>query len=106
MTSVVDGDTNLFKEADTRLLLHVADAVQKCFRKVYVCTVNTDVILVIVMFDCICPEELWIAIGTASMIPQNSCCDGSKSLCYSNQVFHAITSCDTTSSQELRGKHC
>ena len=32
--------------------LHVADAVQKGFRKVYVCTVNTDVmVLVIAAFD-------------------------------------------------------
>ena len=64
--------TNLFpcsqKEADTCLLLHVADAVQKGFRKVCVCTVNTDVmVLVIAAF------ELWIAFGTGSfiiMIPQ------------------------------------
>ena len=36
--------------------LHVADAVQKGFRKVYVCTVNTYVmVLVIAAF------ELWIA---------------------------------------------
>ena len=54
-----NGDlTNLFpcsqKEADTCLPLHVADAVQKGFRKVYVCTVNTDVmVLAIAMFDCI-----------------------------------------------------
>ena len=45
---VVDGNlTVLFpcshKEAETCLRLHVADAVQKGFRKVYVCTVNTDV---------------------------------------------------------------
>ena len=98
------------KEADTWLLLHVADAVQKGFRKVYACTVNTDdMILVIAMFDCICPEELWIAFGTGSniiIIPQNSCCDGSKSLCYSNNVFHAITGCDTTSSFAGKDKHC
>ena len=33
------------EEADTHLLLHVADAVQKWFRKVYVCTVDTDVMI-------------------------------------------------------------
>ena len=45
--------------------LHVADAVQKGFRVVYVCTVNTDVV--------IAAFELWIAFGTGSfiiMIPQ------------------------------------
>ena len=47
------------KEADTCLVLHVADAAQKGFREVYVRTVNTDVmVLVIAMFDCFCPEEL------------------------------------------------
>ena len=53
--------------------LHVADAVQKGFRKVYVCIVNTDVmVLVIAAF------ELWIAFGTGSfiiiMIPQKEVC--------------------------------
>ena len=52
--------------------LHVADAVQKGFRKVYVCTVNTDImVLVIAAF------ELWIAFGTGSfiiMIPQKRVC--------------------------------
>ena len=67
--------------------LHVADAVQKGFKKVYVCTVNTDVmVLVIAAF------ELWIAFGTGSFII----------MCYSNHVFHAITGCDTTSSLILQ----
>ena len=43
--------------------MHVADAVQKGFRKVHVCAVNTDVmVLVIAAF------ELWIAFGTGSFI--------------------------------------
>ncbi len=33
------------EEADTRLLLHVADAVQKGFRKVCVRTVDTDIVI-------------------------------------------------------------
>ena len=61
--SVVDGDlTNLFpcsqKEADTCLLLHVADAVRKGFRKVYVCTVNTDVMVLVIASST--AFELWI----------------------------------------------
>ena len=55
------------EEADTCLLLHMADAVQKGFRKVCVLTVDTDVVvLAIAMFDQISPEELWIAFGTGS----------------------------------------
>ena len=49
LSSMVDADmTSLVpcshEEADTRLLLHVADAVQKGFRKVCVRTVDTDVV--------------------------------------------------------------
>ena len=69
LTSVVDGDlTNLFLCSQRSGHVHVADAVHKGFRKVYVCTVNTHVmVLVIAAF------ELWIAFGTGSfiiMIPQ------------------------------------
>ena len=44
LSSVVDADlTNLvlcsLEEADTRLLLHVAEAVQKGLRKVCICTI-------------------------------------------------------------------
>ena len=72
LCSTVDADlTNLapcsHEEVDTRLLLHVADAVQKGFRKVCVRTVDTDVVvLAIAMFDRISSDEFWIAFGTRS----------------------------------------
>ena len=53
------------KEADTHLLLHVRDAVQKGHRKLCIRTVDTDVvILAITMFSQINPDELWLAFGS------------------------------------------
>ena len=51
------------EEADTRMLLRVADAVQKGMRKVAIRTVDTDVVvLAVVSFNSINPDEL----GTGS----------------------------------------
>lgn len=97
------------EEADTRLLLHVADAVQKGFRKVYVRTVDTDVVvLAIAMFNQISPEELWIAFGTKSnfrYIPIHEVVAAmDPRVCATLHVFHAFTGCDTISSFGGRGK--
>ena len=58
----------LHEEADTRLLLHAADAVKKGHRKLCVRTVDTDnvVVIAIVMFNQINPDELWLEFGTGS----------------------------------------
>ena len=79
--------------------LHVADAVQKGFRKVYMCTVNTDVmVLVIAAF------ELWIVFGTGSfiiMIPQiEFVLLESRLPCYHRLWYHIIINFAG------RGKHC
>jgi len=55
--STSDADvTNLspcsHEEADTCLLLHARDAVQKGYRKLWICTVDTDVVILeIAMFS-------------------------------------------------------
>ena len=55
------------EEADTRLLLHVADAVQKGCKKVTICTVDTDVVvLAVASFSKIAPDELWVSFGVGS----------------------------------------
>ena len=55
------------EKADTRLLLHIADAVNRGSRKVCVCTVDTDVIvLAIASFEKISPDELWVAFGSGA----------------------------------------
>ena len=47
------------------MLLHVSDAVQKGMRKVAIRTVDADVVvLAVVSFHNINPDELWIALGT------------------------------------------
>ena len=55
------------EEADTRLLLHVSDAVQKGCKKVTIRTVDTDVVaLAVAMFRKIKPDEMWIALGNGA----------------------------------------
>ena len=55
------------KEVDTHLLLHVSNAVQKGCKKVTICTVDTDVVvLAVAMFRKIEPEEMWIALGSGT----------------------------------------
>ena len=114
LSSIVDAEvTSLVpcsnEEADTCLLLHVADAVQKGCRKVCVRTVDTDVVvLAIAMFDQISPEELWIAFGTGSdfhFIPVHEVAAAmDPKVCATLHVFHAFTGCDTISSFGGRGK--
>ena len=53
------------EEADTRLFLHVADAVKKGYRKLLVRTVDTDVVVVaIATLNRTKHDELWVAFGT------------------------------------------
>ena len=53
------------EEADTRLILHAADAVVQGKRKVSVRTVDTDVVvLAATFFSQMKPNEMWIAFST------------------------------------------
>ena len=97
------------EEADTRLLLHVADAVQKGYKKLCVHTVDTDVVvLAIAMYNKINPDELWLAFGTGSnfrYIPIHEVVgDMDPRICAVLPVFHALTGCDTVSAFGGRGK--
>ena len=114
LSTMADADlTNLapcsHEEADTRLLLHAADAVQKGYRKLCLRTVDTDVVvLAIAMFHQINPDELWLAFGTASnfrYIPIHEVVgDMDPRTCAALPVFHAFTGCDTVSAFGGRGK--
>ena len=74
------------EEADTHLLLHLADAVKAGYRKECVRTVDTDVvILVIAQYNNFKPDELWME-RTASLDSR---------MC---SALHAFTGCDTVSS--------
>ena len=97
------------EEADTRLFVHVADAVRKGFQKVMVRTVDTDVVvLAIAMFNQIGADELWLAFGTRSnfrYIPVHDVVAGmDPRICATLPVFHALTGCDTVSAFSGRGK--
>ena len=114
LCSIADADVSKLvpcshEEADTRLLLHVADAVQGGCRKVCVRTVDTDVIvLAIAHFDRIKPDELWVALGAGShfrYIPVHELAASmDQRMCVTLHVFHAFTGCDTVSSFGGRGK--
>ena len=56
------------EEADTRMILHLADAVKEGFRKTLLRTVDTDVVVLAVAGATklnIDELELWVAFGTA-----------------------------------------
>lgn len=97
------------EEADTRLLLHVADAVNRGSRKVCVRTVDTDVIvLAIASFEKINPDELWVAFGSGASfkyIPIHQLVNTIQpQMCGTLPFFHALSGCDTVWSFSGRGK--
>lgn len=97
------------EEADTRLFLHAADAVQKGRKKVTIRTVDTDVVvLAVASFSKIGPDELWIAFGVGSnfryIAVHEMVSTMSPSECLTLPVFHAFTGCDTVSTFAGRGK--
>jgi len=51
------------EDAVTRMILHLADAVNKGLKKISVHTVDTDVVVLSVAAIKLCVEELWIAFG-------------------------------------------
>ena len=97
------------EEADTRLFVHVADALWKGFQKVMVHTVDTDVVvLAIAKFNQIGADKLWLAFGTRSnfrYIPVHDVVAGrDPRICAALPVLHALTECDTLSAFSGRGK--
>ena len=96
-------------EADTRLLLHVSDAVQKGCKKVTMRTVDTDVVvLAVASFRKIAPDELWVAFGVGSSFRYIAVPEIVNTMnptqCLTLPVFHAFTGCDTVSAFAGRGK--
>ncbi|KAK3097011.1 hypothetical protein FSP39_005574 [Pinctada imbricata] len=97
------------EEADTRILLHMADASRKGFSKVAIRTVDTDVlVLAIAAFHQLSITEIWLIFGTGlnlRFIPVHDIAQElgeEKSSCI--HVFHALTGCDQTSFFSGRGK--
>jgi len=97
------------EEADTRLILHAADAAARGMNRIVIKTVDTDVVVLAVAnkqhMRC---EELWIAFGSGKHFRYIATHEIAASLgpdkCSALPVFHAISGCDTTSSFAGKGK--
>ncbi len=97
------------EEADTRMILHIADAVDKGFQKILLRTVDSDVVvLCVAVVAKISVRELWIAFGTGKHFRYIAAHEIAASLGPNKSqalpMFHAYTGCDTVSSFATRGK--
>ena len=99
------------EEADTKMLLHTADAVHQGFGKVTLRTVDTDihvVVLAVATFPRLAMEELCVAFGTGKHLRYIPAHEIAKSLGSEKPkalpMFHAFTGCDTVSSFSTKGK--
>ena len=103
------------EEADNRMLLHAADAVQCGFMEILLRTVDTDILILAIAFVEKLQEfqgnqtiELWVGFGTGGHLHYIAAHDISSKL--KSQVpkalpfFHAFTGCDTMSSFYGKGK--
>lgn len=101
------------EEADTRLLIHLQDALQNGCTNCLVRTVDTDVVVILIgkfhHLITICQDvNVWVAFGTGNNFTYhyiNAIYEDlgeEKSLAL--PVFHSFTGCDTTSSFFGRGK--
>ena len=97
------------EEADTRIILHLADAAKSGYDRILIRTVDTDVVVLAVTYYYTVPaSEIWIAFGTgqhfryigAHCIAQALGPEKSSVL----SVFHAFTGCDTVSAFYGKGK--
>ncbi len=97
------------EEADTRILLHVEDAVRHGCTKVLIRTVDTDVvILAVAAAEHLQIDELWVAFGTGKNFRFLAAHEMAAALgpnkCRGLPFFHALTGCDNVSSFGGRGK--
>ena len=97
------------EEADTRLLLHAADAATDGCRRIMLRTVDTDVVVLCTsLFEQMNLTELWILFGTGKtrrLIPAHTIAQTlGPQKAMSLLMFHAFTGCDQTSFFLNRGK--
>ena len=97
------------EEADSRIFLHVKNAIDCGHQKLLVRTVDTDVVvLAISLFFELQATELWVAFGVGKhfrYIPIHDIANqlgADKTLAL--PLFHALTGCDTTSFFAGKGK--
>ena len=97
------------EEADTRLLLDAADAVQKECKKVAILTVDNDVVMfTVASFSKTVPDQFLFAFGVASycryIAVHEIVFTMNPKKCLTLPEPHAFTSCDTIPSFAGRGK--
>ena len=96
------------EEADTRMILHMVDAVNDGYQKVLLHTVDTDVVLAVAAAAKINIQELWVAFGTGKYFRYIPAHEVALALGPSKSqalpFFHAYTGCDTVSAFSSRGK--
>ena len=101
------------EEADTRICVHLKNAMEKGARKVFLRTVETDVIVVIagIFFDhkrTYSNLDIWVAFGMGKHFQHyhlNTICHSlGVGKCKSLPFYHAFTGCDTTSQFLGKGK--
>jgi hypothetical protein len=97
------------EEADTQILLHVADAVQEGYNNFLIRTTDTDVlVLAIATVQELNISQLWIAFGTGNFFRYLAAHEMALALGPERSLalpfFHAFTGCDTVSSFNGRGK--
>ena len=90
------------EEADTRIALHLYDAVKEDATNILVRTVDTDVIVILVgiFFDMPSPINIWVAFGTGKHFRYYSIfCSGlGEDKSRGVPFFHCFTGCDMSSS--------
>ena len=101
------------KEADTRIFVHVRDAVEHGAQKVLIRTVDKDVVIIaIVEYSNLClirPDvSVWMAFGMRKhfqYISIDTICEAlGPRKAKAPPLFHAISGCDATSSFQGKGK--
>ena len=101
------------EEADTQILVHVKDALDKGARSVLVRTVDTDVLVILLAqshtLSSIWPGlSFWVAFGMGKnfqLLSVNTICEYlGEQKCCALPFFHAYTGCDITSEFLGRGK--
>ena len=98
------------EEADTRMILHPADAVRKGFHKILLHTVDTDVVVLSVAAAAkLDIQELWVAFVTGKNFRYMQIHEIVASIGLSKSqalpMFHAYTGCDTVSSFATRERN-
>lgn len=109
-TSVPECD---HEEADTRVCLHIADALQNGVQRIVVRTVDTDIVVILLgvfgqLLDNYPYIDMWVAFGMGQNFREIHINSVFKTLgkdsCMALPGFHAFTGCDTTSQFQGKGK--